>query len=99
MQSFSVNPEIYDNGVNINLEEITEEKQESAMPDIKEIAALQDKYYQLARKKQLTKKAICDLCVPFRNKYHMSDSDTLRIARNELRLSQIVELFENKQEE
>ena len=95
MKSSSVNPELHNNCVNINLEEITEEKQES-MPSIKEIAALQSAYYKLVKTKNLTKKAICDICIPFRDKYHLSDSDTLRIARNELKPYQIVELFEKK---
>ena len=95
MKSSSVNPELHDNGVNINLEEITEEKQDS-MPSIKEIATLQSSYYKLVKTKNVTKKAICDICIPFRDKYHLGDSDTLRIARNELRLYQIVELFEKK---
>ena len=95
LKSFSINPESCDNGINIKLEEITEEKKDE-MPSVKEIAALQSAYYKLVKTNALTKEAICNLCIPFRDKYQLSDSDALRIARSELKLYQIVELFEKK---
>lgn len=47
----------------------------------KEASNLQDDFKELIDKKKLTKKAICDLCIPFRDKYGLSDLQTLRIAR------------------
>lgn len=61
----------------------------------KEASELQGKYQELIDNKQLTKKAMCDLCIPFRDKYHLTDLQTLRIARKEMELSEMVEL-ENK---
>ena len=61
----------------------------------KEASELQGKYQELVDNKQLTKKAMCDLCIPFRDKYHLTDLQTLRIARKEMELSEMVEL-ENK---
>ena len=63
----------------------------------KEIAELQENYQRLIDKKQLTKKAMCDLCVPFRDKYKLTDLQTLRIARKEMEISEMVALFEKKE--
>ena len=49
----------------------------------KEAAELQEKYKKLIDEKRLTKKAMCDLCIPFRDKYDSTDLQTLRIARKE----------------
>ena len=54
-----------------------------------EAGNLQDAYEELVSKKHLTKKALCDLCIPFRDKYKLSDMQTLMIARRELTLSEI----------
>lgn len=62
------------------------------MVTAKEIAALQDGYDKLDSERRLTKKAICDLCIPFRDKAGISDSQTLAIARREMHLSQILEI-------
>ena len=56
------------------------------MVTILEIAKLQTEYKALVKTKKLSKKAICDLCVPFRDKAGLTDSQTLRIARNEMSL-------------
>lgn len=58
----------------------------------KEASNLQDDFKELIDKKKLTKKAICDLCIPFRDKYGLSDLQTLRIARCEMELSEMVAL-------
>ena len=60
----------------------------------KEASKLQDDYQELIDKKKLTKKAMCDLCVPFRDKYSLTDLQTLRIARREMDLSEMVALAE-----
>lgn len=58
-----------------------------------EIIDLQDDYNKLRFQGKLTKQNICDLVIPFRDKYQLSDKDALRIARNELSLKEIVELI------
>lgn len=61
---------------------------------IKAAAELQEKYQTLVRTKRLSKKAICELCVPFRDKYKLTDLQTLRIARKEFDLSQLILIYE-----
>ena len=41
----------------------------------------------------MTKKAMCDLVIPFRDKYGLSDLQALMIARNEMSISEIAELL------
>lgn len=65
------------------------------MLDLNEIVELQKSYQKLLDSKKLTKRAICELVVPFRDKYGLSDLEALRVARNELTLSEISE-FINK---
>lgn len=60
----------------------------------KEASELQEKYQELIDNRQLTKKNMCDLCVPFRDKYKLTDLQTLRIARKEMDLSEMVDLAE-----
>ncbi|MBQ7391610.1 MAG: hypothetical protein IJV73_02895 [Clostridia bacterium] len=60
----------------------------------KEASELQDNYQKLIDEKKLTKKAMCDLCVPFRDKYGLTALQTLRIARREMDLSEMVNLAE-----
>lgn len=62
------------------------------MITICEIAKLQDDYEKLVKNKKLSKKAICDLCTPFRDKACISDLQTLQIARRELTLSEILKI-------
>lgn len=55
-------------------------------------AELQTNYEQLVKDKKLTKKAICELCVPFKDKYGLTASQALMIARKEMPLKDMVEL-------
>lgn len=57
-----------------------------------EAGKLQDEYGELVRDRKLTKKAMCDLCVPFRDKFGLTDMQTLQIARREMSISQIYDL-------
>ena len=57
-----------------------------------EVCELQKEYRKLIAERKLTNEAICDLCVPFRDKYRLNDLQTLRIARKEMELSDIVDL-------
>lgn len=60
----------------------------------KQIAEMQKQYQNLIDTESLTKKAMCDLCVPFRDKYGLTDLQTLMIARKEIGIPEIIDLFE-----
>ena len=62
----------------------------------KQIAEMQRQYQNLIDTKSLTKKALCDLCVPFRDEYGLTDLQTLMIARKEMGIPEIIDLFEKK---
>lgn len=61
---------------------------------MKEIGKLQSDYQKLVKDNKLSKKSMCDLVIPFRDKYHLTDVEALQIARNELSTMQIVNLLE-----
>lgn len=62
------------------------------MITIKDIAELQAGYAQLTRTSSLSKKAMCELCVPFREKTGLPDSKVLAIARKEMDLEKILDI-------
>ena len=64
------------------------------MSAMKDAAELQTAYQRLVRQKRLSKKNMCELCIPFRDKYSLTDLQTLRIARNEMDLAEMVDLLE-----
>lgn len=49
-----------------------------------EVGKLQEDYAKLRNSGKMTKKAICDLVIPFRDKYGLLDGKALQIARGEL---------------
>lgn len=51
------------------------------MSVMREAAQLQESYQALVDEKRLSKRAMCSLCIPFRDKYGLTDLQTLRIAR------------------
>lgn len=61
------------------------------MSAIREVAELQSGYQKLLNG-CFTKKKLCELCAPFRDKYKLTDRQTLMIARNELSLDEILDL-------
>ena len=61
---------------------------------IKEIARLQKGYRSLLDGQKMTKKAMCNLVIPFRDKYHLKDTEALQIARDGMSLSNIIDLLE-----
>ena len=65
------------------------------MNAIKDAAKLQKDYRGLVNSGRLSKKAMCDICIPFRDKYGLTDIQTLQIARNELSLSKMISLLDN----
>lgn len=64
--------------------------------DLNEVVKLQEAYQQLLDTRKLTKKAMCDLVIPFRDKYKLTDLEALRIARNEIGLSELALLMQDK---
>lgn len=60
---------------------------------MKEVGELQNNYQKLRDERRMTKKAICDLVIPFRDKYNLTDLQALQIARNEISMSEIAELL------
>ncbi len=59
----------------------------------REVGNLQSDYQELCRSNKLTKKAICNLVIPFRDKYRLTDLQALQIARNELPILEIADLL------
>ena len=59
---------------------------------IKDCFILMDAWNKM---KNVTKVNICALCVPFRDKYKLTDLQTLMIARGEMKASQILEIGKN----
>lgn len=57
-----------------------------------DIAIMQDKYSSLFVDGVVTKGNICEVCVPFKDKYGFSDLQTLQLARSELSISEIIRL-------
>lgn len=58
-----------------------------------EVGNLQKSYNSLIENGKLTKKAMCDLVVPFKDKYGLSDLQALMIARNEMSIPEMAELL------
>lgn len=63
---------------------------------LQEIGELQAKYKYLVNNKLLSKKALCDLVVPFRDKYLLSDRQALSIVRNEITIKEMGEILNGK---
>lgn len=61
---------------------------------IKDIIDLQESYEELVKTKTLSKRKLCEICIPFRDKFGLTDIEVLRIARNEISLKEIQELIE-----
>lgn len=64
------------------------------MITIKDIVELQESYNKLVKTKTLSKRKLCELCIPFRDKFGLTDIETLRIARNEITLKEIEKINE-----
>lgn len=64
------------------------------MDAMREAAIMQEEYRRLVNEKRLSKRAMCDLCVPFRDKYGLTDLQTIRIARKEMDLAEMVDLLQ-----
>lgn len=64
------------------------------MITVEDIVELQENYNELVETKTLSKRKLCELCIPFRDKFGLTDIETLRIARNEITLKEIEKLNE-----
>lgn len=62
----------------------------------KDILKLQLEWNKLLKNNNITKKAIIDLCVPFRDKYNLTDKQTLCIARDELSKQVLLDILESQ---
>lgn len=64
------------------------------MITVKDIVELQESYEELVETKTLSKRKLCELCIPFRDKFGLTDIETLMIARKEMSLKDIDKLNE-----
>lgn len=62
---------------------------------IKEIIVLQARYQSLYINNKLTKANICELCIPFRDKYHLQDHEVLNIAKAYYGFERTIQLVED----
>lgn len=68
--------------------------QDNAMENLlREVGNLQSNFQKLCRSNKVSKKAICNLAIPFRDKYNLTDLQALQIARNELSVAEIADLL------
>lgn len=66
------------------------------MDAIREAAIMQEEYQRLVDESKLTKKSMCDLCMPFRDKYRLTDVQTIKIASKKMSLMEMVQLLEKE---
>ncbi len=67
------------------------------MDAMRDAAVMQKEYQRLVDTRKLSKKAMCELCVPFRDKYGLTDLQTLRIARGDMDLMEMAELLQQRE--
>ena len=67
------------------------------MDAMRDAAVMQKEYQRLVDTRKLSKKAMCELCVPFRDEYGLTDLQTLRIARGDMDLMEMVELLQQRE--
>lgn len=58
------------------------------------VIKLQEGYANIIKSGDLSKKAICDLVIPFRDRHGLSDLHALMVARKELSLKDLVEMLD-----
>ncbi len=59
---------------------------------MQEVGELQSEYQKLIDERRSTKKAMCDLVIPFRDKHKLTDIQALQIARAELSIKEISDM-------
>lgn len=60
---------------------------------LEDVADVQRRYRFLCDSDKLTKSALCELCIPFRDKYHLTDWQTLCIVRGDASADDIIEIL------
>ena len=61
---------------------------------LRDVVELQENYELLIFQCNFTKKNLCNLVTPFRDKYKITDSQALEIARSKVSIKDIVEFIE-----
>ena len=60
---------------------------------LREIVKLQKEYQKMVIGKiPFTKRNLCNLCVPFRDKYGLTDDQVLRLVRKQMDLSEMIDV-------
>ena len=85
------------NAENVRLKAELEKIRRDSMVDIREVVKLQEGYTKLVKTQQLSKKNICELVIPFRDRYGLTDLQALRIARKEMDLAEIIKTLEGEE--
>ena len=67
------------------------------MFDAREVAKLQEDWVALKESGKMTKRAICDLVIPFRNRHGLTDMVALEIAKGNMSLSEMVRVMEGRE--
>lgn len=79
--------------MSINGQYLLMQQKRKRVTSIKEVEQLQTRYNTLISSGRVTKADICQLVVPFRDKYSLTDLQALRIARSELKVTEINQLL------
>lgn len=61
---------------------------------IEGIIEIQKQYKKWGTETPMSKKALCDLMIPLRDKYHLTDREVLGIARNEFSIEEMANMGE-----
>lgn len=64
---------------------------------IRMIANMQKQYDKLVTNKKITKQAICEVCCPVKDSLHLTDLQTLQIARKEMSLYDIIKILDEQE--
>lgn len=59
---------------------------------MKDVALMQENYDNLRNSGNFTKQAICNMLIPFRDKYKLTDIQTLGIANKRYNLAEMIQL-------
>lgn len=76
--------------------ELNKNLQETEFAILHEIGNLQNAYRYLQQHGNCSKQNICNLVIPFRDKYNLTDLQALKIARNEISLSKMAEYLKQE---
>lgn len=63
---------------------------------IETIIEIRNQYKKWGIETPMTKKALCELMIPLRDKYHLTDREVLGIARNEFSIEEMASIGDKK---